>query len=194
MSRQILTVSPERPDGFRTISEALARARSGAVVSVAPGTYAESLTISFPVTIVAEQSRGSVQIAPRRGSALVLKAEAVMLTDLVFRGRDEEAPVIDVPRGQLAMHGCEITGSAWTALLARVGGSLALRDCRISNQGGAGVVVTSAVESSVESCTIEHLGTTGVVIGERGRIALRGCTVRDARGNGYWPMGRLRGR
>ncbi|WP_324787460.1 right-handed parallel beta-helix repeat-containing protein [Streptomyces sp. H51] len=189
MSRQVLTVSPEGPDGFRTIGEALARARSGAVVSVAPGTYAENLTISIPVTIVAEQARGSVRIAPRRGSALVLKAEAAMLTDLVFQGRDEELPVIDAPRGQVAMQGCEVTGAAWTALLARAGGSLALRDCRVSNPGGAGVVVTAVVESSVESCTIEHLGTSGVVVGESGRLTLRGCTVRDARGNGVLANG-----
>ncbi|MER6633195.1 right-handed parallel beta-helix repeat-containing protein [Streptomyces sp. NPDC000987] len=189
MSRQVLTVSPEGPDGFRTIGEALARARSGAVVSVAPGTYAENLTITIPVTIVAEQARGSVRIAPRRGSALVLKAEAAMLTDLVFQGRDEELPVIDAPRGQVAMQGCEITGAAWTALLARAGGSLALRDCRVSNPGGAGVVVTAVVESSVESCTIEHLGTSGVVVGESGRLTLRGCTVRDARGNGVLANG-----
>ncbi|MFF4579881.1 right-handed parallel beta-helix repeat-containing protein [Streptomyces sp. NPDC001373] len=193
MSRQVLTVSPEGPDGFRTIGEALAKARSGAVVSVAPGTYAESLTITTPVTIVAAQARGSVQIAPRRGSALVLKAEAVMLTDLVLRGRDEELPVIDAPRGQMAMQGCEIAGSAWTALLARAGGSLALRDCRVSNPGGAGVVVTSPVESSLESCSIEHLGTSGVVAGERGRITLRGCVVRDARGNGVLANGEARG-
>ncbi|MFF3334490.1 right-handed parallel beta-helix repeat-containing protein [Streptomyces sp. NPDC002888] len=193
VSRQVLTVSPDRPDGFRTIGEALARARSGAVISVSPGTYAENLTITTPVTIVAEQSRGTVEIAPRRGSVLVLKAEAVMLTDLVLRGRDEEVAAVDAVRGQAAMDGCEIVGSAWAALLARGGGSLALRDCRISNPRGAGVVVTSATDSSVESCTIENLGTSGVVIGERGRITLRGCTIRDARGNGVLANGEAQG-
>lgn len=193
MSRQVLMVRPEGPDGFRTIGEVLARARSGAVVRVAPGTYAENLTLATAVTLVAEQGRGSVRIAPRRGSALVLRAEAALLTDLVFQGRDGDLPVVDVPRGQLAMDGCEITGSAWTALLARAGGSLALRDCRISNPGGAGVVVTSPMDSSVESCTIEHLGTSGVVIGESGRMTLRGCTIRDARGNGLLAGGESRG-
>ncbi|MEU6537077.1 right-handed parallel beta-helix repeat-containing protein [Streptomyces sp. NPDC047000] len=184
MSRQVLTVDPDRPGGFRTIGEALARSRSGAIISVAPGTYAENLTITTLVTIVAEQSRGTVEIAPRHGSAIVLKGEAAMLSDLVLRGRDEELPVVDAPRGQVALEGCEITGSAWTALLARGNGSLALRDCRVSNPRGAGVVATSAVGSSVESCTIENLGTSGVVISEHGRITLRGCTIRDARGNG----------
>ncbi|MET8942593.1 right-handed parallel beta-helix repeat-containing protein [Streptomyces sp. NPDC004542] len=193
MSRQVLAVTPEGPGGFRTISEALARARSGAVLSVAPGTYAESLVVTTPVTIVAEQARGSVRIAPHHGSALVLKAEAVMLTDLVFHGRDEELPVIDAPRGQVAMHGCQVSGSGWAAVLARAGGSLALRDCRISNPAGAGVVVTSPVESLVEACVVEHLGTSGVVVGQQGRIGLRGCTVRDARGNGVLANGEAHG-
>ncbi|MFB7212249.1 right-handed parallel beta-helix repeat-containing protein [Streptomyces sp. NPDC056255] len=193
MSRQVLTVCPERPDGFRTIGEALARARNGAVISVRSGTYAESLVITVPVTVVAEQSRGSVEICPPHGSAVVLQADAVMLTDLVLRGRDEELPVVDAPRGQIAMDGCDITGASWTALLARGSGSVALRDCRVRNPRGAGLVVTSAVESSAESCTVEHLGTSGVVIGERGRITLRGCTIRDARANGVLANGEGQG-
>ncbi|WP_121712988.1 right-handed parallel beta-helix repeat-containing protein [Streptomyces sp. E5N91] len=193
MSRQVLTVGPDSADGLSTIGEALARARSGAVLSVLPGTYPENLTITTPVTIVAAHSRGSVEIAPRRGTALTLKADAVMLTDLVLRGRDEELPAVDAPRGQVAMDGCEITASSWTALLARNGGSLALRDCRVTNGAGAGVVVTSPADSSVESCTLEHLGTTGVVIGEQGRVTVRGCTIRDARGNGVLANGEAQG-
>lgn len=92
MSRQVLTVCPDGSEGFRTIAEALAGARSGAVVSVRPGTYEESLTVTTRVTIVAEQARGTVEIRPRRGSAITLKADAVMLTDLVLRSRDEELP------------------------------------------------------------------------------------------------------
>ncbi|WP_399895623.1 right-handed parallel beta-helix repeat-containing protein [Streptomyces sp. BBFR51] len=189
MSRQVLTVGPDSADGLSTIGEALARARSGAVVSVLPGSYPENLTITTPVTIVAAQARGTVEIAPRRGTALTLKADAVMLTDLVLRGRDEELPVVDAPRGQVAMDGCEIAASSWTALLARNSGSLALRDCRVTNGVGAGVVVTSSADSSVESSTLEHLGTTGVVIGEEGRVTVRGCTIRDARGNGFLANG-----
>ncbi|MFJ3672568.1 right-handed parallel beta-helix repeat-containing protein [Streptomyces sp. NPDC090106] len=193
MSRQVLTVGPDSADGLSTIGEALARARSGAVVSVLPGSYPENLTITTPVTIVAAQARGTVEIAPRRGTALTLKTDAVMLTDLVLRGRDEELPAVDAPRGQVAMDGCEISAASWTALLARNSGSLALRDCRVTNGAGAGVVVTSPADSSVESTTIEHLGTTGVVIGEQGRVTVRGCTIRDARGNGVLANGEAQG-
>ncbi|GHJ36947.1 right-handed parallel beta-helix repeat-containing protein [Streptomyces sp. TS71-3] len=193
MSRQVLTVGPGRADGYPTIGDALARARSGAVISVQPGTYAENLTITTRVTIVAEQARGTVEIAPRSGSALTLIADAVGLTDLVLRGRDDELPVIDAPRGQLAMDGCDIVGSAWAALVARSNGSVAMRDCRISNRAGAGFVATSAVESSLESCTLEHFKTSAVVISEQGRVTVRGCTIRDARGNGVLANGEAEG-
>ena len=191
--RQVVTVCPEGTGDARTIGEALARARGGAVLSVRPGTYEENLVVTTRVTIVAEQSRGSVRLAPRKGTAISLRADAVMLTDLVVQGQDEKLPVVDASQGQVAMQGCDLSGAAWTTVLARNAGSLAMRECRVTSRTGAGVVVTSQTESSLESCTLEHLGTSGVVIGERGRATIRGCTVRDARGNGILANGDAQG-
>ncbi|MFF7334894.1 right-handed parallel beta-helix repeat-containing protein [Streptomyces sp. NPDC090306] len=191
--RQVLTVCPEGTGDARTIGDALARARGGAVLSVRPGTYEENLVVTTRVTIVAEQSRGSVRLAPRQGTVISLRADAVMLTDIVVQGSDDKLPAVDASHGQAAMQGCDLSGAAWTTALARGSGSLAMRDCRISSRTGAGVVVTSPVESSLESCALEHLGTTGVVVGERGRVSMRGCTVRDARGNGILANGDAQG-
>ncbi len=185
--RQVLTVCPEGTGDVRTIGEALARARGGAVLSVRPGTYEENLVVTTRVTIVAEQARGTVRLAPRKGIVISLRVDAVMLTDLVVQGQDEEQPAVDASHGQVAMQGCDLSGASWTTVLARNSGSLAMRECRVSNRTGAGVVVTSSTESSLESCTFEHFGTSGVVISDRGRATLRGCTVRDARGNGVSP-------
>ncbi|MEV0481319.1 right-handed parallel beta-helix repeat-containing protein [Streptomyces sp. NPDC050508] len=191
--RQVLTVCPEGTGDARTIGEALARARGGAVLSVRPGTYEENLVVTTRVTIVAEQARGTVRLAPRKGTVISLRVDAVMLTDLVVQGQDEEQPAVDASHGQVAMQGCDLSGASWTTVLARNSGSLAMRECRVSNRTGAGVVVTSPTESSLESCTLEHFGTSGVVIGERGRATLRGCTVRDARGNGVLANGDAQG-
>ncbi|WP_432041990.1 right-handed parallel beta-helix repeat-containing protein [Streptomyces cadmiisoli] len=193
VSRQVLHVGPSRSDAYRTLGEALSRARSGAVISVAPGQYPENLVITTRVTIAAEQARGTVHICPPEGSAVVLKADAMMMTDLVLRGRDENVPVVAVLRGQLALDGCEISGAAWTAVLARDSGALAMRDCRVSNPGGAGVVDTSGEESSVESSVIENLGTSGIVLSEQSSMVVRGCSIRDARGNGVLANGSARG-
>ncbi|MFG3550954.1 right-handed parallel beta-helix repeat-containing protein [Streptomyces sp. NPDC047725] len=198
MVRQLFTVGPDRsegPDSFRTIGEALARARTGAVISVLPGRYEESLRISRRVTIVADGNRGSVEIAPHSGSAVTLVADAVMLTDLVLRGpEDEDVPVVDAYQGQAALDGCEITGVGWTALLSRNAGSLAMRDCRVVNPAGAGIVDTSAEESVVAACVLENLGSSAVVMSEKARTVIRGCTVRDSRGNGVLANGQARGR
>ncbi|MFJ7078527.1 right-handed parallel beta-helix repeat-containing protein [Streptomyces sp. NPDC098781] len=193
MSRQLLTVSPEQGEGFRTIGEALAQARTGAVIRVKPGRYAENLTVRNRVTIVAEGESGSVEICPRRGTALVLVADAVMLSDLTLRGGGDDVPVVDAPRGQMAMDGCTVVGSGWTAVLARETGALAMRHCRITNAEGAGVVDTAATGSVIEDCVIENLGTSAVVLTDEARSTIRGCRLRDARGNGVLANGEAQG-
>ncbi|MFD8260550.1 right-handed parallel beta-helix repeat-containing protein [Streptomyces griseoluteus] len=193
MSRQVLTVGPGDRDRYRTIGEALAAARTGALISVRPGTYAETLVVHTRVTLTAAEGRGTVEIRPRTGSVLSLRADAVMLSELTLRGGDPELPTVDVRRGQAALDGCEIVGAAWTALLAGGTGSLALRECRVSNPAGAGIVVTSTTPTTVESCTLEHLGTSGLVLAEQGEARVRGCTIRDARGNGLLANGEARG-
>ncbi|MGW5067700.1 right-handed parallel beta-helix repeat-containing protein [Streptomyces cyaneofuscatus] len=191
MSRQVLSVGPG--DRFSTIGEALAAARTGALISVRPGTYAENLVIHTRVTLTAAEGRGTVEIRPRSGSVIALRADAVMVSELTLRGGDSELPAVDVRRGQAAFDGCEIVGAAWTTMLAGGTGSLALRDCRVSNPQGAGVVVTSTTPTTVESCTLEHLGTSGIVLAEQGEARIRDCTVRGARGNGLLANGETRG-
>ncbi|WP_380283766.1 right-handed parallel beta-helix repeat-containing protein [Kitasatospora purpeofusca] len=194
MSRHVLTVCPEQRGGpYRTIGEALAAARSGAVISVRPGRYEENLVITKMVTITAEEPRGSVRITARRGCVVQVVAEAVQLTGLVVQGQDEELPAVDVPRGQAALSDCEVVGSSWTAVLTRQQGSLAMRDCRVTNPAGAGIVETSTGTSVIEDCVIEHLGTSAVVVGERANPLLRNCVLRDARGNGVCANGEARG-
>ncbi|MEU7467507.1 right-handed parallel beta-helix repeat-containing protein [Streptomyces sp. NPDC044984] len=193
MSRQLLMVGAHRPDGLRTIGEALAQARTGAVIRVHPGRYAENLVIRNRVTIVAEGDPGAVEICPGSGSAVTLLADAVMLSGVTLRGRDKELAVVDIPTGQVALDSCTIVGAGWTALLARAKGSLAARGSRVSNPGGAGFVDTSEAESVVEDCAFENFGTSAVVIGETGRPLIRGCRVRGARANGVLATGEATG-
>ena len=189
----LFLVSPGEHGCYETIGSALEAAHSGAVITVRPGRYEENLVVSKVVTITVEEGRGSVRVAPRRGSVLRVLTEAVKLDGLVLHGQDENLPAVDVPRGQAALEDCEITGAAWTAVLAREQGSLAMRGCRVTNAGGAGIVDTSRVGSVIEDCVIEHLATSAVVISERANPVVRGCVMRDARGNGVCVNGQGRG-
>ncbi|MFF8592447.1 right-handed parallel beta-helix repeat-containing protein [Streptomyces sp. NPDC015220] len=191
MARTTLTVGQDGE--YPTIASALARARAGAVIRVGPGSYAESLTVRAQVSIVADGPPGSVEIAPRTGSALTLAADAVLLTDLVLRGGEDDLPVVDAVRGQVALDGCQVIGTGWTALLSRNTGSLAMRGCRVSNPTGAGVVETGSAGSVLEDCVLEDLGTSAVVVSEGGRVVVRACVLRDARGNGVLANGHSTG-
>ncbi|MCB5909019.1 right-handed parallel beta-helix repeat-containing protein [Streptomyces pinistramenti] len=193
MSRQVLAVGPDGSGDFSTIAEAVQAAPNGALITVAPGRYAEALVFTGVVTVVAAEGRGTVRITPRTGSAVTVAAEAVKLTGLVVHGSDEERPAVDVADGQLELDDCEISGTAWSTVLARDTGTLAMRNCDVTNPKGAGIVVTSEAESVIEDCRLADLGASGIVIGEHGDPLVRRCTVRDARGNGLFVSGHGQG-
>ncbi|MFE4451348.1 AAA family ATPase [Streptomyces sp. NPDC056796] len=188
MGRQTFVATPES-----TVAAALSAARPGSVVRVRPGRYDETLVVTKTVTIVADDPADPPEITPRDGSAVQVVADAVKLSGLVLRGADDDAPVVDVPRGQAELEGCTVHGNGWTALLARDTGSLAMRECRVTNARGAGLVDLSPHPSVVEACVFEHLGSSGLVLGENAATSVRGCEVRDTRGNGLLANGRAGG-
>ncbi|WP_320775873.1 right-handed parallel beta-helix repeat-containing protein [Streptomyces sp. CRN 30] len=193
MSRQLIVVDPAGGSPYRTLTAALAEARTGALIRVRPGRYPENLVLSRPVTLAADEPDGTVEIAPRAGSVVQVRAEAVKLSGLLLTGTDEDAPAVDVDRGQAELERCEVRGAAWTAVLVRDTGSVAVRECRVSNPEGAGIVDLSPRPSTVADCALSDFGSSGVVLGEDAVTTVRGCRVDDARGNGILANGRAGG-
>ncbi|MEY9932108.1 Holliday junction resolvasome RuvABC ATP-dependent DNA helicase subunit/nitrous oxidase accessory protein NosD [Catenulispora sp. GP43] len=191
MTRQKLVVAPDRADAYPTITAALRQARDGALVSIAPGTYPEQVVLDRVVTLAAEQAAGSVRIeGGAGGSALIVDADAVQLSGLVLIGAGDQAPAVEVRRGEAAFDDCEIGGAAWAAMLAHHAGTLAVRGCRVTNRTGAGIVVTSGGAAGttganiVENTVIEDVGSSAIVVAETGRLTAKGCTVTGPVGNG----------
>ncbi|MFI6576130.1 right-handed parallel beta-helix repeat-containing protein [Nocardiopsis sp. NPDC050513] len=193
MARQLLSVAPDGTDQHRTITDAVKAARSGALITIAPGRYAENLVLLKVVTLVARDGRGSVEISSDSQSAVVSGAEAVKLSGLILRGRDKDRPAVDIPAGQLEMADCEVDGAAWTAVSVRGNGALAMRESRVTCSAGAGVVVTSPESTVIEDCVIEDVDTSALVIGETGRPTVHSCTLRGAGGNGVFASGQAGG-
>jgi DNA polymerase III delta prime subunit len=189
MSRQNLVVAPGRADGYRSIATALRQASDGALLTVAAGTYEESLVISKVVTIATEGEPGSVLIHAAEGSAITVAAGAAQLSGLTVTGTDPQAPVIDVRDADVALERCQVTGQAWSAILAQGAGSLTVRDSELSNSAGAGIVVTSGGGNVVENTTISATSSSAVVIAGEGRLTVRSCSVDRAGGNGICANG-----
>ena len=74
-----LRVTPGRP------SEVVAKARAGARVVVRSGTYAESLSVDRPLSIVAADSAAPPVIAPVRSPCAILDSDGVELAHFVLR-------------------------------------------------------------------------------------------------------------
>ena len=184
MTRQMLKVGASGSGGFRTIGEALRGATDGAVVTIAAGRYEERLVIDRVVTLVPEQDSGSVEIHSVSGITVAVAAEGVQLTGLKLSGADHKAPVVQVQRGELALDGCEVSGSAWSAIFAHTRGTLAVRDCTVGNAVGAGIVVTSPGGNVVENSTIVGTASSAIVVADGGRLLVRGCAVERSGGNG----------
>ncbi|WP_150242681.1 right-handed parallel beta-helix repeat-containing protein [Nocardiopsis quinghaiensis] len=193
MTRQFLTVDPDAQDAHATIGDAVEAASGGALITIAPGRYEESLVLRGVITLVARDGRGSVEVTSGSRSAVVSGSEAGKLSGLILRGRGSDHPAVDIPAGQLEMADCEVDGAAWTAVSVRGGGALAMRDSRVTCSGGAGIVITSPGPSVIEDCVVEEVGTSAVVIGEQGRPTVRSCVLRDTGGNGVFASGQSAG-
>jgi len=183
VSRQVLLVSADAHErgAHPTIAAALEQAVDGALISVAPGTYAERLVVTKVVTIAAAAGAGTVKLHAPEGTAIVVAGEAVQLSGLTVTGTAKNAPVIDVRRGEAALDGCRVTGSAWAAILAQGEGSIAVRGCSIGNEHGAGIVVASPGGNAIDDSEINRVRSSAIVIAGDGRLSVRQTKI-DAPG------------
>ncbi|MFJ3671194.1 right-handed parallel beta-helix repeat-containing protein [Streptomyces sp. NPDC090106] len=192
MSRQVLLVSQDGSAPHRTIGAALSAAADGALITISPGTYRESLVVDRVVTLAA--GADGVVIDGAGDSAVVVDAEAVRLSGLTLTGGGEQTPVVEVRRGEAALEACAVSGDeAWAAVLAWHQGTLIARSCRVRGPGGAGIVVTSSGQNVVEGTTVEQTRSSAVVVTERGRLTVRQCRLVDPGGNGVCVNGQAHG-
>ncbi|GAB3107865.1 hypothetical protein GCM10027160_05080 [Streptomyces calidiresistens] len=106
-----LRVAPRGRGAHRTLARALAAAPPGAVISVAPGVYPESLRLERRVTLEPEHGVGSVVIAPPKGPALEVLAPACAAHGLELRGTDPAAALVRVADAAgLSLSECGVTG------------------------------------------------------------------------------------
>lgn len=190
MNRQFLVVGSDRPGGYPTIASAIRNAQDGAMITVLPGQYPESLVLDKMVTVTAEDGPGTVVVEVSSGSAVVGVADSAALHGLVLSTADEEQATLDVRHGELALDSCRIGGAGNFAVLTRGTGRVVLRGCDVSSDGGAGVVVTAPSRSSIEDTTIAGTASTGVVVADRGSLELRDVRLRHCGGNGLRVNGR----
>lgn len=134
----LLRVGSSGEADYGTLAQALAAADAGAVIELEAGEYAESLTLTFPVTIRAlreEQSCfANAQIAAYSGH---------LYAHVVWKGA--KASLVNVQGGDVTLQGMELQGSPAAALCEVNSGTLRLVDCCVNpgmqRKPGKGIVV-----------------------------------------------------
>lgn len=138
-STNIIIVSPDGRGQYKTISEALLHARAGVTISVKPGVYRESLTITAPVEIVGLKHEDGyfrrltswlftisnpyerdVIIQATDYSAVRMETTHAVIRNVSLRSRRNplannsgsgayKIPAVDIPTGRLVLEDCEVT-------------------------------------------------------------------------------------
>ncbi|MFT7841843.1 AAA family ATPase [Saccharothrix sp. BKS2] len=179
--RSVLGVSPTEPDCFRTISDAIAAAGDGDVVSVRPGTYTEAVLLDREITLSGAGAAGEVRIESTGDPVLRLSAERATISGIVLVHSGGEVAV-DLAGGVLHAEECVVSAGSGVAVAVRRGAELRARDCRIGNDAGAGLLAFDGGLAELQGCSLTSIATTAVVARAGGTPRLVDCVIADARG------------
>jgi serine/threonine protein phosphatase PrpC len=134
--------------GFATIGEALARARPGQTVEVAPGQYRERITLRDGVGLVSRVPRAAVLLPPEGALAAGPAVEARGVAGARLSG----FRIAALPR------------LPWSEGVRLAGSEVAVEEVEVSGAAGAGIEIGGADRSTLRTCFVHHNGGPGVVV------------------------------
>jgi parallel beta-helix repeat protein len=171
---------------FRTIGEALKKARTGSRILVRPGVYKESLVLDRKVEIVGDGPVSDIVIEGVEGNCLRLQADLARVKGISFRGAAgqsmRERYAVFVPQGQLLLEDCRITSDSLACLAASGSGAMpVLRRCTLHGGKSAGLLVFDRAEAMLEDCEISECNLANVESRQGGQMTLKRCRIRDGK-------------
>jgi SpoVK/Ycf46/Vps4 family AAA+-type ATPase len=188
-----LSVSATHPASHGSIEAAVRAAPDGATIVVRPGSYAESITLSRPVTLTAEQP-GSVAVEAPAGPALTVTAGAARVSGMTLRATDSEAAAVSARGGTLTLEECEVAAACRVAIEAHGSATgVSMRGGRVRNSAGGGVAISDGASGRFERVVIKDISADGVVISAGADPTFRDCKISDVSGAGFTAAGEARG-
>jgi PPM family protein phosphatase len=142
------------PHGFKTVSEAIERAKAGDTISVSPGEYHETLHLRSGVSIISTQRYGARIIAP----------DVAVLGENIhhahFSGFDIAGPGeagIRILNSNVDVEGVRISGMRGNGVDIE-GGESSFQACAVEQNAGIGIYIHGAASSRIEHNTIVNNG------------------------------------
>jgi Holliday junction resolvasome RuvABC ATP-dependent DNA helicase subunit len=174
----------------RSVGAAVRAGGPGAVVSVQPGVYTESLVLDGDVTVVAEKGAGTVRLCAVRGPAVSVTGGRVVLKDLVIEGSGAREAAVLVRGGRSVLEGCEVSGGR---IEVAHDGAADARGCTVRGSQGSAVHLTGTAAAVLEDCTLRDIDGHGLTMDDAARIELRRSIVEQTTGCGVAMSGETTG-
>jgi PPM family protein phosphatase len=136
--------------GFATIAEALAQARPGDTVEVAPGRYRERIVLRNGVSLVSRTPRGALLLPPPAAG----------------NGAGGPAVLANGVRGA-RLAGFRVAGTPqapWGVGVRLDGSEVVIEETEITGAEGAAIEIRGADRSTVRYCYVHHNAGPGIVV------------------------------
>jgi hypothetical protein len=184
-----LVVSPSGKADFKTIGEALKKARPGAQIVVRTGVYRETLVLAIPVSIAAQVS--STEDDPILEGATASCIITVPGAKAILKGFTLRCPesidgnwadyTVEAAAGRLSLVGCSVLGAEKGSV--HVSGSstvLDMRKCTVRAKTGPALTFADNSTGMVEDCSLSGGKPSSVLIASGADPMLRECQILDS--------------
>ncbi len=179
--------------GLASIGEALAQARPGQRIEVAPGEYHERLTLKDGVAIVSRTPRGAVLLPPLAQSDLAAQATQAAQAPSTLPPPGETPALRAVPAvSAKGIHGARLSGfkvlgsaaAPWSVGVRLDGSEVDLDGIEVTGTTGEGIEIRGADRSTLRLSYVHGNGGPGILITGNAAPRLQGNLIA---GNGIRP-------
>ncbi|MGW3633515.1 right-handed parallel beta-helix repeat-containing protein [Streptomyces sp. NPDC005122] len=174
MKRNVVRVAARGWGTHRTLMAAVRAAGDGAVISVQPGVYRESLVLDRDLTVVAESGPGTVRIVASHGPAVSVGQGTLILQDLEIEGTTDRGAAVLVRGGRSVLQNCQVSGGH---VEIAQDAEAELRACKVKDASDSGIHATGTAGVVVEECVIESIAGHGLTLTDAARAEVRRTTV-----------------
>ncbi|WP_020673990.1 right-handed parallel beta-helix repeat-containing protein [Amycolatopsis nigrescens] len=173
-SRTVL-VDPGRRGAYPTVGAAILDTPDGTCVSIAAGTYAETLELADRIMTLRAAEGAEVLLDGTGAEVPVLLARGGALTVHGLTVQAGGAAAVQAENAELTLTGCIVRGDRGPAVAVRGPGPLAIKDVTIT--GAEHGLVLEGASGVVENVTIDDVAADGVIVGLGADPVLRSCRV-----------------
>lgn len=174
-------VAPGSWGAHRSIGMAVRRAAPGAVISIVPGTYRESVVVGSGISLVAEKGPGTVRVVAARGPALTVHAGCPELRGLTLEANSPREAAVLLRSGEPTLRDCRISGGR---IEVSEGAAPTLADCSVRNAELAALRLTGTSRTTVERFDVGGCTGDGITADDEARVELTETVVDEVSGRG----------